>query len=83
MKYDVRLVVRPGSAGDVETVLGELDEIGEVARTDVIVDVRLVVEAETRDDASDQGLRLVERAVTHANDVWLAETPGSDSGEAG
>lgn len=83
MKYDVRLVVRPGSARDVETVLGELDEIGEVTRAEVIVDVRLMVEAETTEEASNLGLRLVERAVTYANDVWLAETPREEAGEAG
>lgn len=83
MKYDVRLVVRPGSAQQVETVLGELDEIREVADAEVIVEVRLVVEAETTEDACNGALRLLERAVTYADDVWLAETPRPESGETG
>ncbi|MDQ3931841.1 MAG: hypothetical protein M3252_03255 [Actinomycetota bacterium] len=83
MKYDVRLVVRPGSTQDIETVLAELEELEEVARAEVIVDVRLVVEAETTEEASNLGLRLVERAATYANDVWLAETPRQGAGEAG
>lgn len=85
MKHDVRLVVKPGSVQDVGMVLGELDEIGEVAEAHVIVDVHLVVEAETTEDACHGALRLVERAVTYADDVWLADKPEerAESREAG
>lgn len=77
--------MRPGSPEEVETVLGELDEIAEVTDTDVVVDVRLIMEAESTEDASNQALRLVESAVTRADDVWLAETPEAreEPGEAG
>lgn len=85
MEYEVRLVVRPRSPADVEVVLGELDEISEVTYADVSVAVRLVVDAKTTEDASNRALRLVERAVTYAEEVWQAETPEvrDESGEGG
>lgn len=85
MEYEVRLVVRPRSPDEIEIVLGELDQIGEVVDVNVTVDVRLMMEADTTEDASNRALRLVERAVTYADDVWLAGARESrgESGEAG
>ncbi|MFN2557660.1 MAG: hypothetical protein ABR592_12505 [Nitriliruptorales bacterium] len=85
MQYEVRLVVKPRSPRDIGNVLGELGEIVEVAAADVTVDVRLLVEATTTEDASSRALRLVERAVTYADEVWQAQTPMArgDAGEAG
>ncbi len=83
MDYEVRLVLRPKSAADVDTVLEELDKIGEVTTADVTVDVRLVVDAPTTEDASHQALRLVERAVTYADEVWQAETREARTGSGG
>ncbi len=82
MEYDVRLVVRPRSPEEVEVVLGELVEIEEVTSADVTVDVHLVVGATTPEDASNRALRLVERAVTYADQVWQAASPEerADSG---
>ncbi len=80
MDYEVRLVVRPKSPADVATVLEELGKIGEVTTADVTVDVRLVVDAPTTEDASHEALRLVERTVTYADQVWQAETPEARAG---
>ncbi len=84
MEYEVRLVVRPRSPEDVDVVLGELGDLGEVTAADVMVDVRLLVDATTTDDASNRALRLVKRAVTYADEVWQAAAPEAraDSGEA-
>ena len=84
MDYEVRLVVRLRSPEDVDIVLGELGDLREVTVADVTVDVRLLIDATTTEDASNTALRLVKRAVTYAEDVWQAATPEAraDSGEA-